>query len=160
MSKDAGRIFVIGAGPMGIGAAYRLKSLRCTNFRGVKASESACGLASSFVDRNGFPWDIGGHVQFSHCAYFDDAMDAAPGKEGRLHRERGSWVRIADNSRACDCEAPYVARQDGSRAVTAHRSQPKRRGCWASDQDRFCACLKNPNARSRMRREIKKYPPR
>ncbi len=96
MSKDVGRILIIGAGPTGIGAAYRLKSLGYTNFRVVEASESAGGLASSFVDHKGFTWDIGGHVQFSHYDYFDDAMNAALGKEGWLHHERESWVWIAD----------------------------------------------------------------
>ena len=62
----------------------------------MEASESAGGLASSFVDHKGFAWDIGGHVQFSHYDYFDDAMNAALGKEGWLHHERKSWVWIAD----------------------------------------------------------------
>jgi protoporphyrinogen oxidase len=96
MLKDAGRILIIGAGPTGIGAAYRLKKLGYTNFKVIEAGPMAGGLASSYVDDKGFTWDIGGHVQFSHYDYFDDAMDEALGKEGWLHHERESWVWMAD----------------------------------------------------------------
>lgn len=94
--KDVGNILIIGAGPTGIGAAYRLKKLGYTNFRLIEASSVPGGLASSFVDDKGFTWDVGGHVQFSHYDYFDDAMDEALGKEGWLHHERESWVWMAD----------------------------------------------------------------
>lgn len=94
--KDAGTILIIGAGPTGLGAAYRLKKLGYTNFRVLEASATPGGLASSFVDDKGFTWDVGGHVQFSHYDYFDDAMDEALGKEGWLNHERESWVWMAD----------------------------------------------------------------
>jgi protoporphyrinogen oxidase len=94
--KDAGRILIIGAGPTGIGAAYRLRKLGYTNFKVLEAEPNAGGLASSYVDDKGFTWDIGGHVQFSHYDYFDDAMSEALGKEGWLHHERESWVWMAD----------------------------------------------------------------
>jgi len=94
--KDAGNILIIGAGPTGIGAAYRLKKLGYTNFRLLEAGSTAGGLASSYLDDKGFTWDVGGHVQFSHYDYFDDAMDEALGKEGWLHHERESWVWMAD----------------------------------------------------------------
>jgi protoporphyrinogen oxidase len=94
--KDVGRILIIGAGPTGIGAAYRLKKLGYSNFRLLEASGTAGGLASSYTDDKGFTWDVGGHVQFSHYDYFDDAMDEALGKDGWLHHERESWVWMAD----------------------------------------------------------------
>src|SRR5438552_3252563 len=90
------RVLIVGAGPTGIGAAYRLKKLGHTNFQVIEAAAHAGGLASSYVDDNGFTWDIGGHVQFSHYDYFDQAMDEALGKEGWLHHERESWVWMAD----------------------------------------------------------------
>lgn len=94
--KDAGRIVIIGAGPTGIGAAYRLKKLGYANFTVLEAEDHAGGLASSFVDEKGFTWDIGGHVQFSHYDYFDTAMVEALGTEGWLNHERESWVWMAD----------------------------------------------------------------
>ena len=75
ISRDAGRILIVGAGPTGIGAAYRLKKLGYTNFRVIEASSIAGGLAASYTDDKGFTWDVGGHVQFSHYDYFDEAMD-------------------------------------------------------------------------------------
>src|SRR5271154_3216652 len=92
MLKDAGRILIVGAGPTGIGAGYRLKKLGYTNFKIIEAGPVAGGLASSYVDDKGFTWDVGGHVQFSHYDYFDDAMNEALGKDGWLHHERESWV--------------------------------------------------------------------
>ena len=94
--NDQGRILIIGAGPTGLGAAYRLKKLGYDNFLLLDANPEAGGLASSFVDDKGFTWDIGGHVQFSHYDYFDKAMKEALGEDGWLHHERESWVWIAD----------------------------------------------------------------
>ena len=50
------------------------------------------GLASSWRDREGFTWDIGGHVQFSHYDTFDRYMDEGLGREGWLNHQRESWV--------------------------------------------------------------------
>jgi hypothetical protein len=54
------------------------------------------GLASSHVDMEGFTWDIGGHVQFSHYKYFDEAMHDFLGRDGWLQHDRESWVWIRD----------------------------------------------------------------
>ena len=56
----------------------------------------AGGLATTFADEKGFLWDIGGHVQFSHYAYFDELMLKALGKEGWLLHQRESWVWLLD----------------------------------------------------------------
>ena len=58
----------------------------------LEASDRAGGLATSYVDGKGFTWDIGGHVQFSHYDYFDEAMVEFLGADGWLHHERESWV--------------------------------------------------------------------
>ncbi len=86
------QIIIIGAGPTGLGAARRLEELGCKDWQLLESSSEAGGLAASFVDDQGFTWDIGGHVQFSHYEYFDQAMIEFLGKDGWLHHERESWV--------------------------------------------------------------------
>ncbi|HXF09489.1 MAG TPA: FAD-dependent oxidoreductase [Desulfuromonadaceae bacterium] len=85
-------LLILGAGPTGLGAAWRLQELKAADWQLVEASSHAGGLASSFVDDKGFTWDIGGHVQFSHYAYFDQVMDDLLGKDGWLQHQRESWV--------------------------------------------------------------------
>jgi protoporphyrinogen oxidase len=92
---DHARIAIIGAGPTGLGAAHRLQELGITNFSVFEKESHAGGLASSFVDRAGFTWDIGGHVQFSHYDYFDKLMDKLLDQEWLLH-EREAWVWMRD----------------------------------------------------------------
>lgn len=87
---------IIGAGPAGLGAAYRLNELGAKDFLIVERNPYVGGLATSFVDDQGFTWDIGGHVQFSHYKYFDDLMDRALGLDGWLQHERESWVWMKD----------------------------------------------------------------
>ena len=88
---DRARIAIIGAGPTGLGAAHRLRELGIAKFTVFEKESHAGGLASSHVDRAGFTWDIGGHVQFSHYDYFDGLMDHLLGDEW-LHHEREAWV--------------------------------------------------------------------
>jgi len=90
-SLDRARIAIIGAGPTGLGAAHRLRELGISNFTIFEKESHAGGLASSYVDRAGFTWDIGGHVQFSHYDYFDRLMDQLLGDEW-LHHQREAWV--------------------------------------------------------------------
>ena len=86
------KYLIIGAGPAGLGAGWRLRELGEHDYLLIESNEWVGGLASSFVDPQGFTWDIGGHVQFSHYKYFDDVMDRALGVEGWLHHQRESWV--------------------------------------------------------------------
>lgn len=86
------KYLILGAGPTGLGAAYRLKELGIRDFVIAEKSNWVGGLAASHVDRQGFTWDIGGHVQFSHYDYFDRVMDRALGEDGWLRHERESWV--------------------------------------------------------------------
>lgn len=85
------RIVIIGAGPTGLGAAWRLQELGHTNWTLVEAAGHPGGLAASVVDPAGFTWDLGGHVLFSHYQYFDRLMDAALG-DAWAHHEREAWV--------------------------------------------------------------------
>ncbi len=88
------RILIVGAGPTGLGAAWRLNELGHTNWELVESASHAGGLASSVVDSLGFTWDLGGHVLFSHYQYFDDLMVKALGDAWVEHvREAWVWMR-------------------------------------------------------------------
>ena len=65
------KIIILGAGPTGLGAAYRLKELGHENFAMYDRLGHIGGLASSYTDDAGFTWDVGGHVMFSHYKYYD-----------------------------------------------------------------------------------------
>jgi protoporphyrinogen oxidase len=91
-----GKIVILGAGPTGLGAAYRLKDLGYENFQVYERSPYIGGLASSFTDSAGFTWDIGGHVMFSHYKYYDDVFDKLMGKDYQLNM-RECWVRMFGN---------------------------------------------------------------
>lgn len=83
---------IIGAGPTGLGAAWRLKELGITDFVILERQGYAGGLAHTFIDDNGFLWDIGGHVQFSHYSYFDDVMNTVLSEDEWLVHPRQSYV--------------------------------------------------------------------
>jgi len=88
MSK---KIVIIGGGPTGLGAGYRLHELGYENWVLYEKSGGVGGHATSHVDEHGFVWDEGGHVIFSHYKYFDNLIDKALGKE--VHeRIRESWI--------------------------------------------------------------------
>src|SRR5262245_30102759 len=91
--RDPGRVLILGAGPTGLGAAYCLHEAGHTDFLLLDASDTAGGLASSYVDSQGFTWDVGGHVQFSHYRRYDALLDLALGQNW-LHHERESWIWI------------------------------------------------------------------
>ncbi|MDQ2889746.1 MAG: FAD-dependent oxidoreductase [Gemmatimonadota bacterium] len=92
-SRGEPRIVIIGAGPTGLGAAYRLRELGYTNFVLLEAADHVGGLASSERSANGFTYDIGGHVLFSHYPYFDALFDRLMGDEFQeLVREAWVWM--------------------------------------------------------------------
>ncbi|MDA2919655.1 FAD-dependent oxidoreductase [Desulfobacterota bacterium AH_259_B03_O07] len=87
------RIIIIGAGPTGLGAANRLRELGYTNWKIYEKNSYLGGHASSHLDENGFVWDEGGHVIFSHYKYFDDFIDKHLG-EDYLEHMRESWIHM------------------------------------------------------------------
>lgn len=97
--SSAPHIVVIGAGPTGLGAATRLKELGHASYHVYDAAPTPGGLSRTVRDAQGFLWDMGGHVIFSHYAYFDDVMNMAVQNWNCLQRE--SWVRC------CDAWVPY-----------------------------------------------------
>jgi protoporphyrinogen oxidase len=92
----SGKIVIIGAGPTGLGAAFRLHELGYDNWVLYEKSGDVGGHATSHVDQHGFVWDEGGHVIFSHYPYFDKLIDKVLGNE--VHeRIRESWIVKGDS---------------------------------------------------------------
>lgn len=89
------KIVILGAGPTGLGAAYRLAELGYTAFHMYERAPHLGGLASSYTDSAGFTWDIGGHVMFSHYKYYDRVFERLMGDDFQLNN-RESWVRMFD----------------------------------------------------------------
>jgi protoporphyrinogen oxidase len=106
------KVVILGAGPTGLGAATRLQQLGHTNWTLIDKNEYTGGLATTFTDPQGFLWDIGGHVIFSHYAYFNDLIDkgslAYAKKHGCLEEptldqvwcthKRESWIRFGTDT--------------------------------------------------------------
>lgn len=87
------KVVIIGAGPTGLAAGYRLRELGHSNFVIHEARSRVGGLASSEVSANGFTYDIGGHVLFSHYEYFDRLFDKLMGSDYQeLQREAWVWM--------------------------------------------------------------------
>ena len=85
------KIVIIGGGPTGLGAACRLHELGYDNWALYEKCDYVGGHACSHVDAQGFVWDEGGHVIFSHYPYFDKLVDDVLGQEeNQLVRE--SWI--------------------------------------------------------------------
>jgi protoporphyrinogen oxidase len=89
------RIVVIGGGPTGLGAGYRLREAGYDNFVLYEKSDDVGGHSTSHVDEKGFTWDEGGHVIFSHYPYFDRLIDNMLGPQVN-ERVRESWIASRD----------------------------------------------------------------
>lgn len=88
------KVLILGAGPTGLGAAWRLHQLGHTDWELWERDAIPGGLSRSEVDPQGFTWDMGGHILFSHYPAFDELMDDVLGRDGWLDHARESWVRI------------------------------------------------------------------
>ena len=89
------RIVIVGAGPTGLGAGYRLQELGYDDWVILEANDYVGGLATSFTDEAGFTYDIGGHVMFSHYAYYDELVDKLMGGD-YTELDREAWVWMED----------------------------------------------------------------
>lgn len=89
-------VLVLGAGPTGLGAAWRLRELGVGPVVVLDAADRPGGLAASVTDPAGFTWDLGGHVLFSHYPLFDRVMDEALGPDGWLRHRRDARVRLGE----------------------------------------------------------------
>ncbi|MEW6667853.1 MAG: NAD(P)-binding protein [Thermodesulfobacteriota bacterium] len=90
-----GKILIVGAGPTGLGAAYRLRELGHENWVMVEKGDRLGGLASSYEDELGFTWDVGGHILFSLHERFNEIAHRLAGNE-LLRHERESWIRLME----------------------------------------------------------------
>lgn len=72
-------VLIVGAGPTGLGAATRLNQHGYDDWRVIDMADEPAGLACTDVTPEGFLFDMGGHVIFSHWIYFDQLLDAALG---------------------------------------------------------------------------------
>lgn len=68
-------VLVVGAGPTGIGAATRLSEIKNgPSWEIREAEDRPGGLSRTDATDEGFLFDFGGHVVFSHHDYFDDLV--------------------------------------------------------------------------------------
>lgn len=91
-----GPIVVLGAGPTGLGAAWRLHQAGYGDWAVYEAEPAVGGMSKSFQDEKGFTWDVGGHITFSHYGLFSRLLDGLLGQKGWIEHERESWIRLLD----------------------------------------------------------------
>lgn len=84
-------IVIIGAGVTGLAAGYELLKEGFTEFVILEAAPEPGGLAGSNVDEQGFTWDHGGHVVFSHYGKFDELLKEVMQDEVEYH-DRSSVI--------------------------------------------------------------------
>ncbi|KAJ2972943.1 hypothetical protein NQ176_g6871 [Zarea fungicola] len=88
---------IIGAGPTGLGAAHRLNELNSASWRVIDSSPTPGGLSSTETTPEGFLYDIGGHVIFSHYQYFDNVLSRAlPSQDDWVEHARISYIRFGE----------------------------------------------------------------
>jgi protoporphyrinogen oxidase len=87
---------LLGAGPTGLGAAYRLQERGETDFEVFERAERIGGLATSFRDAKGYTWDVSGHIIFSGYPYFNAFLEKMLGKDGIRRIDRESWIKFED----------------------------------------------------------------
>jgi protoporphyrinogen oxidase len=78
----------------GLGAATRMNQHKHEDWVLIEGAPEAGGLACTDITPEGFLFDMGGHVIFSHYDYFDELIDAAvgTGPENWSTHERVSYV--------------------------------------------------------------------
>ena len=91
----SGGTVILGAGPTGLGAAYRLRERGENGFEIFERSGQVGGLATSFTDPKGWTWDVSGHIIFSGYKYFNDFLGKVLGDRIRWI-DRESWIKFED----------------------------------------------------------------
>jgi protoporphyrinogen oxidase len=88
-------VAIIGAGPCGLACAREFEQLGFHHWSLSERELYPGGKAASFQDPQGFTWDLGGHVVFSHFGEFDALLTESMGDDVYEH-ERSSFIRIGD----------------------------------------------------------------
>ncbi|PIZ68691.1 MAG: amine oxidase [Candidatus Portnoybacteria bacterium CG_4_10_14_0_2_um_filter_44_20] len=94
--KKNPKIIILGGGPTGLGAAWRLRELGYENWVLYEKNAFCGGLSSTFRDEQGFFWDVGGHVIHSHYKYFDRFLSKVLKKDFYRH-QRESWIKTTNS---------------------------------------------------------------
>jgi protoporphyrinogen oxidase len=89
-------VVILGAGPTGLGAAYRLVERGESDFEVFERAPRVGGLATSFTDPKGFTWDVSGHIIFSGYPYFNAFLEKMLGQDGVRRVDRESWIKFED----------------------------------------------------------------
>lgn len=89
-------ILICGAGPAGLGAAWRLTELSqtrqdSTDWLLLDSASTPGGMAMSQI-QGGFTWDLGGHVLFPHYPYFDKVLNEVVDNWVEVKPVRGAWM--------------------------------------------------------------------
>jgi len=99
MKKHHIPLVILGAGPCGLGAAWKLHQCGIRTFQLFEASGHVGGLAASII-QNGYTWDIGGHVLHSTNQDFLRVVKKTMGNHLRMHRRNASvYVKDGVNVR-------------------------------------------------------------
>jgi protoporphyrinogen oxidase len=86
------KFLIIGAGPSGLGAAYRLKELGEQDYIIVEKTEHEGGISTSFRDSDGFLWEADHQLQYSNYKYFEKAIEKVIPSAQWLFHENESWI--------------------------------------------------------------------
>ena len=86
------RFIIIGAGPTGLGAASRLQELGA-HWILFEKKPYLGGLATSFK-KDGFIWDMGSHVHYSHYKKYDDFLNKIIPDNEWVNHQRICFIRL------------------------------------------------------------------
>ncbi len=112
------KFLIIGAGPTGLGAGWRLKESGCSNFLILERQAYVGGLSTSWHDPEGYTWDFAVHVAHSHYHYVDRLMQTLL-PDGFLTHERRSWIHT------CKTFVPFPFQSN-----FRHLPEPAKEECW------------------------------